>query len=417
MSHKIFCFLASVVFTFLSCGQDLKNTEDWLNKNTVELKTENGYDFSAIGKAIGDKRVIALGESSHGLGEFYALKAALVKYLHEEKGFEVLAIEGGLGDVNLAYSNIDTLTQNQLRDATVFGNFRAKEADTLFKYILSSYHKNSPLLYTGFDTQLSSDYFSMSLKKYLKAIDSNFVKNIEAEMESYYKMVQFARAQDSVGYYKHQRKFQKVTQKALNLFIQNENLIDQEFGLSEFQKQIIIRTLKLLYRAIDLPYRTWWKGSEVRDQLMAENLDWLMSDIFKDKKIIIWAHNAHIENTGLVNRNMKWMGHYLKETLENDYYSLGLFAYEGKTYKHWTRTYENFKHKDSSFIEHKLVSTGKEIVYLNLCSKEPNTFNHWIYEEINAFEVENGGQVSFIPHKRFDGIITVKYSDAPTYGN
>ena len=78
----------------IACAQE-KNPKQWLDDNTYELQTETGFDFEALKKAIGNKRIVALGESSHGLGSYYALKSEIVKYLHAEMDFKVLAMEGG----------------------------------------------------------------------------------------------------------------------------------------------------------------------------------------------------------------------------------------------------------------------------------------------------------------------------------
>ena len=59
---------------------------------TLDLNADP-QQFSAIGAAIGDARIVGMGEGSHGSREFFAFKDRLYKYLVENKGFTVFAME------------------------------------------------------------------------------------------------------------------------------------------------------------------------------------------------------------------------------------------------------------------------------------------------------------------------------------
>jgi hypothetical protein len=52
-------------------------------------------DLAALDQIIGDARIVALGEASHGTAEFFRMKHRLSEYLVERKGFTVLAFEAG----------------------------------------------------------------------------------------------------------------------------------------------------------------------------------------------------------------------------------------------------------------------------------------------------------------------------------
>ena len=398
----------------MSCAQTRTELE-WLKANTSELKTENGYDFSPIKAAIGNKRIIALGESTHGSGTYYTIKSELVKYLHDEMGFEVLAMESGLGDASLAYESIDNLSGEELRDLSVFGNFRAKEANPLFDYIKSQSNTKRPLNYVGYDTQASSEFMFGWLKEILIDYDRELSDSLSTRMRSYQRAYGYGNNQDSVNYLKHRDIFVNTSNTVKRYLEENKEAIISKHELNDKTFNIFIRSLNMFEASYNLSYTERWKGHALRDSLMAENLEWLLSDVYPNKKFIVWAHNGHVEKGQSEDGYFKMMGHYLKEKYSDDYYAIGLFAYSGEVYQFWTKKTIPIEHIDSSFIEHRLISSGKHTPFLDFCHLPKTSNNAWAFDTIHACEIKNGGTVNFIPTKRFDAAIVSKESNAPTY--
>jgi erythromycin esterase-like protein len=55
-------------------------------------------DLDPLLERIGDARIVAIGEASHGTHEYYAWRAALTRRLVEERGFRFVAVEGDWPD-------------------------------------------------------------------------------------------------------------------------------------------------------------------------------------------------------------------------------------------------------------------------------------------------------------------------------
>lgn len=55
-------------------------------------------DLDPLLERIGEARVVAVGEASHGTHEYYAWRAALTRRLVEELGFGFVAVEGDWPD-------------------------------------------------------------------------------------------------------------------------------------------------------------------------------------------------------------------------------------------------------------------------------------------------------------------------------
>jgi erythromycin esterase len=74
----------------------------------------------------------------------------------------------------------------------------------------------------------------------------------------------------------------------------------------------------------------------IRDSLMKKNIDWIINFEGGDTKIMLWAHNAHVEYATMFNfnfdRQFKMMGLLLKETYKEQLYTIGFDFNRGEFY-------------------------------------------------------------------------------------
>src|SRR5829696_2906880 len=62
----------------------------------VTFDTSRSLDvLKPLGDAIGNKRIVLIGENGHGVAQFSMARAQIVRYLHERMGFDVVAFESG----------------------------------------------------------------------------------------------------------------------------------------------------------------------------------------------------------------------------------------------------------------------------------------------------------------------------------
>lgn len=382
-----------------------------------EIHHSNDLELNLIQEWVKDRRVVALGESTHGLGEFFSTKSELVQYLHSELDYEVLAMEGGFGDINLAWSDVEKLSASHLVDRTLFGNFACEEIAPLFTYIKKTSPGSRPLIYAGFDTQVSGNYYEMYLDSICEYLDLGI--DVKEEFSAYSSMYQASFEPDSTNFIRYRNSYQEALQNIRNALLKNRSAIQSQFGLEEQAIDIILRSLDMQYQAVQYSFANRMnreyipRGVEIRDSLMAENLFWLL-DRYPDKKFIIWGHNSHIQKGGVLNMQTKWMGHYLKEALGDDYLSIGLFAFKGNTYQHWTGETISFENSEETSIEYKMTKEGFKYSFQVF---NGTASDHWTNQETQGLEIENGGQVRFVPSQRFDAGICIYESDIPTFVN
>lgn len=85
----------------------------WLRDSSAAIRSldfddTDWSDLSALRTAIGDRRVVLLGEQSGGDGTTLRAKSRLVRFLHEAMGFDVLVFEGGVHDLRVAAERLAT---------------------------------------------------------------------------------------------------------------------------------------------------------------------------------------------------------------------------------------------------------------------------------------------------------------------
>ncbi|EMA6343025.1 erythromycin esterase family protein [Bacillus cytotoxicus] len=138
--------------------EDQQKWQKWVGKHAVKLQeptastTEN---LSFLKQTLQDKRIVLLGESTHGSTKMNQSKVRIIKYLHEEMGYDVIAFESGFTEVNAVYQNIDDLTAEQAAmKKAINGVWHTEDLEELFQYIKEQKEKGPPLILTGFDINI-----------------------------------------------------------------------------------------------------------------------------------------------------------------------------------------------------------------------------------------------------------------------
>lgn len=76
---------------------------DWYRNHAIPLQTiepGNGFDdLAPFRDLVGDARIVALGEATHGTHEFNVVRHRLIEFLVTEMDFNVIAIEASAANV------------------------------------------------------------------------------------------------------------------------------------------------------------------------------------------------------------------------------------------------------------------------------------------------------------------------------
>lgn len=294
---------------------------------------EDFTSFFPLKELLKDAEIVLLGEQSHQEGATFLTKVKLVKYLHQELGFDLLVFESGFYDCKKAWELIEEGEDVRIAlSKSIFPVWSyTKEFETMTEYIEQSLDTDTPLIALGFDSQfaneLSKEYYIEDLTKFLTTIDSTL---IETERWKH-----FTESMKRIMSY--DRKIKKETLALDTTYIGTliSSIPPQAPNASYW-----IQTLK----SAKVQLSDYKLGTDDRDEQMANNLSWI-KEKYPDKKIICWGATSHfLYNSkevrmksfiiqtlaGFYYKNHFMMGYYLKEKYGALVYNIGFTTYEGR---------------------------------------------------------------------------------------
>lgn len=419
--NKYFLFLLLTFSLPFSYAQD----KSWLENKVHQINSideEDYEDLSFLKEELKGKRIVQLGESSHGIGDYYHLKSRLVKYLHQELGYEVLAMEGGFGDINLANVDRDALDAKTLMQKTLFGNFQNEGMLAAYQYLKQVSNSDRPLELAGFDCQSSSSYFPTFMGKLLKEYNPQLAERFGEEFKSSFSL--YHETKDSAKIMKSIRQNAGLY-TAIRTFLQeHKSEIKKSYPDHPQLIPILLQSLDSFEAYWDFSFHdlSIFKNSNIRDELMAKNLIWLAEHVYPHKKIILWAHNGHVQKgeaswTNPDGVKPRLQGELLDKYFGNENYVIGIFSIRGETYQHWTQSYISFDHRDKDHLaEYKFKDLAGQIHYLPLSQISKTKANKWLFKPITVYQVETGGEFQVDPWvELYDAVIVLDKVKRPKY--
>jgi erythromycin esterase len=249
---------------------------------SIEL-ISNSKDLKPLGKILGDAFIIALGENSHGSATIYKFKLKMIKYLVEEKGFSIFALESPIVEADSINDYVinDKGTIEGVVNNLVYPSWQTKEMIDIIQWI---HHHNKTakkkVQFRGFDMQDGT--------KALIAIES-FAKKNDTSLHT--KILEIKRWSDelSKGNQQWDQGYQKS--EAIRAYLESRNSSDY-FGIEVSYLSAIKHYVNVLLQSLSLKYNS--AKAKSRDEYMSENIKWLAKNEGGNSKIIISADNTHI---------------------------------------------------------------------------------------------------------------------------
>ncbi|AXG69782.1 erythromycin esterase [Kordia sp. SMS9] len=418
---KIATILIAICFSLCANGQSLSQ-EINKTKTLLHFDTPETLDASldALVAQIGDKRIVALGEDTHGTKEFYELRAAITKKLIQEKGFNLVILENPYEDLEALSQNLQTQPIDSLIKTHLFSIYQTESMKNFLQWLQTYNQTHTPIVFKGCDDsyrELLPEMISIELKSNITPEMTNILKEfherVTVEASDFYvkypdkKPVKI----DNYGYYR----------EVYRLILQLEKEIKKENSSSKYLDELLLNA-KNSY----INYEMIYTGKIItRDIVMAERVAFFAKD--PKAKIIVWAHNAHISKEVIIDNEIGLMGRNLKQEFPNEYVAIAMSSFSG-SYSHIKKRlinddhdygdqlYEaNYPTPPANTFEEKLGQNTSEAYYFHInqniqksCAQLPKQklklFGYGMNDEKDYYEVN--------PALMYDYVVFVKKTNA-----
>jgi len=311
--------------------------------------TGSAADYSPLLHLVGDKRIVLLGEGTHGTHEFYKARAEICKRLIREKQFNIIAWEADWPDA----LRINRYIQGRSGDQTAlealdefkrFPRWMWRNADILdFVGWLRTWNEqveNGSEKVGVYGLDLYSLYSSIeAVIAYLEKVDPEAAKaarNRYACFEHFGDDPQTygltAGVDVSLSCEKQViEQLQELQAKAASLLRHDGKKAFDELFFAE-QNAVVALEAERYYRAL---YRGRPNTWNLRDTHMVDTLERLLEHSAqqgRNPKAIIWAHNSHLGDaraTTMQQRGEVNVGQLIRERHGGDAFLVGFTTYSG----------------------------------------------------------------------------------------
>ena len=389
-------------------------------------------DLSPILEAIGEAKIVLLGEASHGTSEFYTVRAELTKRLIQEKGFSLIAVEG------------DWPSAQHVNRYIRGSGPPSHSHDVLqaFKRWPTWMWANEEI--AAFVEWLKADNEQRELKTGFYGID------VYSLWESMEEVVQYLTHTNPIGGDLELAKkafscFEPFNRNPENYAVSSATFstvcVDEvskllasirsnpEPAKGEVESELSLEVNALVARNAEDYYRAMVQSGElswnIRDQHMVEAINTIRDYHGPDAKIVVWEHNTHIGDaraTDMRRDGMLNVGQLLREQNEPDeVFALGFGTYEGTVIAadSWGIPHDVIKVPPARLHswEEILHRTGAYDKFLIFIDENREIFERWVgHRAIGVvYNPEFEAHGNYVPSqisKRYDAFIFIDQTKA-----
>ncbi len=376
----------------------------------LDLCQSSDNDLEFLLQELQGKDIVVLGEALHYDGSTFLIKTELVKFLHEQLGFNTILFESGEFDMYNLQRQLEINPEMICPESAIWSFWSETiQINELWDYICETWHNYSrnlvPLSVGGIDCQYSGNISDSLRFSYMKDMCDNKHINMEDVCPTFADIMP-----DLTKYILDRSYFQnKIRRENLEVLNQELYTLSKLLGQDNMQVYRYIDNIRnrLLY-TWNYPeghsLRTIW-----RDSLMTDNFI-QYKKTHPNEKIIVWTSNMHASKTGALNYKdpdspIKNFGNRLYSIYSDSLYVI--------LFHNWAREANNGGVKSflkTSSVEHSIhTSISPNTKYKYLFFSEPSSFGRAMFSGIME------GEFICEPGEMCDALIYEDYTEFIRY--
>ena len=365
-----------------------------------------------------ERKVVGMGEATHGTKEFFNMKAKMFKFLVTHCGYRIFTIEatyGGTLKVNdyVLYGKGDVLSAMKGMEFWTWDTEEVKDLIEWMKIYNEGKSENEKVKFYGFDCQ-SYKGPANALIEYVKEFDKanldKFVKGLSVLNDSSYNY--FYTLKPDKASVNGISQIHEIIAFIREWFRDNENQYAPLSGRMKFE--LATHNIESLEQVILLSSSQYKTAYTRRDSCMAQNIKWISE--LEQAKVFAWAHNSHIsKNPKYYFNKYKTMGYYLDEIFGDAYYNAG-FVFNQGSFQAIPKAAGKLQEftvpvNRKNTLTNELALTGVDAFFIDLDSSENALFkvSNQTYNIGALYNPEHAYAFTeaIIAKKQFDGLVFV----------
>lgn len=335
----------------------------WIRRNAIPIATTRPgvsvRDLRPLARIIGSARVVGLGESVHGVQEFFEIRHRLLRFLVEELGFTAFAMETGFAEAarinDYVLGRIDEPARWQ-HDWFTWGFGDEEELQSLVRW-MRSYNADPnhrrKLRFYGVDVAVTYSSPLVAVRgavDYVAQVDSQATaSSLRLAVDSLVRQFEGSGGSDeargvSVRRYtalplETRNAYTASLADLINLFETRRAEYIRASSVERYEwayhHAIVAQQMDAAFRATARSDRV--EVFETRDRAIADNVVWVLEREGANGRVVLWAHNGHLQKDKVRPEDPAWGvsapltrgGEYLDSRLGRDYVNVGFSYYDG----------------------------------------------------------------------------------------